>query len=128
MVIFIAIMISDWALTYETLQGKIREVKNSGFVTASVFFGAGKTWIFRKHILPAIFPVVYLLFVTGIPAVIMTLSIFSFLGVGMGAEYFGPGLGEQIAFSKDFIHLSPSPLIIPALGVLLMIYSFSKSE
>ena len=128
LVIFLAIMISDWALVYETVQGKIREMKNSGYVTASTLMGAGRFWVFRRHILPAVFPVVYLLFVTGIPAVIMTLSIFSFLGVGMGAEFFGPGLGEQIAFSKDFVHQGLAPLLTPVLGILLMIYSFSNSK
>ena len=127
-VIFLAIMISDWALVYETVQGKTREMKNSGYVTASILMGAGRLWVFRRHILPAVFPVVYLLFVTGIPAVIMTLSIFSFLGVGMGGGYFGPGLGEQIAFSKDFVHQGLAPLMAPVAGILLMIYSFSNSK
>lgn len=126
-VILISVILSDWALVYETLQNKIKEIESSGYVISSRCLGGGRTWIFKKHIIPGIYPVINLLFVTGIPSVIMTLSIFSFLGVDMGGSVFGPGLGEQIAFSKDYFSRSAASVIVPVIGILLMLYSFSKS-
>ncbi len=37
-VLVVAILLGDWAFSYETLQSKIRETDGSGFVLASVFF------------------------------------------------------------------------------------------
>ena len=126
-ILFLAILVSDWAVAYETIQNKVRDIESSGYVVSAVCFGAGKFRIFRKHVLPGIFPVVYLLFVTGIPSVIMTLSIFSFLGVDMGTDVFGPGLGEQISFSKDYSEKSLSSVVTPVVGILVLIYSFGNN-
>lgn len=119
-----AIALSDWAHSYEPLQVKIREVLESGYVLISKSMGASRVYIFRKHIFPEINILFWTLFQTGIPAVIMTISIFSYFGMDFGTEIFGPGLGEQISFSKDFVHISSLPLILPILGIIGVVFSF----
>ena len=120
-VLFLAIVLSDWALVYETLEAKVREVKNSGHSIAAFCMGASKFYIYKKHIFPTLLSVVNVLFITGIPSVIMTVAIFSFLGINSNSEIFGPGLGEQISFSRDYFEHSPESIIIPCIGIFLLV-------
>jgi peptide/nickel transport system permease protein len=119
----LAIALSDWASVYETIQVKIREIKESKYVQVSRNLGAGNYYIFTRHILPELKNILVNLFVTGIPAVIMTVAIFSYLGVDFANDLFGPGLGEQISFSKDYAHVSPASLLIPVFGIIVLVLS-----
>lgn len=127
-VFYLAIVISDWAFAYESIQGKIREVKESGFVVAAKTMGANQYYLFQKHIFPEIISMLFILFVTGIPGVIMTVAIFSYMGIDFGTDFLGPGLGEQIAFSKDYFLVSPISLFTPILGILFLVLSLGKKK
>ncbi|EMF88966.1 ABC transporter permease subunit [Leptospira santarosai] len=117
-VLVVAILLGDWAFSYETLQSKIRETDGSGFVLASVFFGASRSNVFRSHIFPTALPVLKVLFTTGLPGVVMTLALFSYLGVSAGSDWFGPGLGEQISFARDYAYSAPLALAMPIFGIV----------
>jgi len=127
-VFYIAIVISDWAFAYESIQGKIREVKESGYLIAAKVMGASKFYLFRKHVVPEIISMLFILFVTGIPGVIMTVAIFSYMGIDFGTDFLGPGLGEQIAFSKDYFLALPISLFTPILGILFLVLSLGKKK
>ncbi|RHX88369.1 ABC transporter permease [Leptospira stimsonii] len=118
LVLVVAILLGDWAMTYETLQSKIREIDGSPYVLTSTFFGASRANVFRNHIFPSAIPVLKVLFTTGLPAVVMTLALFSYLGVSAGSDWFGPGLGEQISFARDYAYSAPLALVIPILGIV----------
>ncbi|MBE7410601.1 MAG: ABC transporter permease [Leptospiraceae bacterium] len=128
LVVLLSIVVSDWAVVYESLQAKVREVKDSGFCIASVLFGNSPFYIFKNHIFPEIYSIQKNLFLTGIPSVIMTLSLFSYLGIDTASEIFGPGFGEQISFSKDFFSKSPLSLIIPIIGISSLIFFLSPKK
>ena len=49
-------------------------------------------------------------------------------GVEKTGELWGPGLGEQISFAKDFYSKSPLSVLVPAVGIFLLVYSFGKSK
>ncbi|PJZ67407.1 ABC transporter permease subunit [Leptospira wolffii] len=121
--LFLAIVLGDWAQSYETIRAKIEEVSGSGYVLAATCFGASRSYIFRKHLLPQTFRILGILLTTGLPSVVMTLAIFGFLGISSGSEIFGPGLGEQIAFSKDYAERAPWALVFPTLGILGLVFS-----
>ena len=125
-VFYVAIVVADWAFAYESIQGKVREVKESGFVIAAKTMGATKFYLFKVHIFPEIISMLFILFITGIPGVIMTVAIFSYMGIDFGTEFLGPGLGEQIAFSKDYFLVSPLSLFTPILGILFLVLSLGK--
>ncbi|TGK07684.1 ABC transporter permease subunit [Leptospira semungkisensis] len=116
--LFIAILLGDWAQAYETVRAKIEEVSSSGYALVASCFGASKGYVFREHLLPQTFQILRVLLTTGLPSVVMTLAIFGFLGISVGGETFGPGLGEQIAFSKDYAQTAPWSLVFPTLGIL----------
>ncbi|TGK32429.1 ABC transporter permease subunit [Leptospira gomenensis] len=130
MVLLIALVLGDWAFVYETLQSKIREIDGSGFVLAASFFGASRANVFRNHIFPSTLPVLKVLFTTGLPGVVMTLALFSYLGVSAAGDRFGPGLGEQISFARDYAYAAPLALLLPVLGIvgLVTALNFKKDE
>ncbi|TGK01139.1 ABC transporter permease subunit [Leptospira langatensis] len=121
--LFIAILLGDWAQAYETLRAKIEEVSTSGYALVASCFGASKGYVFREHLLPQTFQILGVLLTTGLPSVVMTLAIFGFLGISAGGESFGPGLGEQIAFSKDYAQIAPWSLVFPTLGILGLVFT-----
>jgi peptide/nickel transport system permease protein len=123
---FISILITDWAMVYESLNAKLVELKLSPPVLASRSMGASHFFIFKFHLLPEMLSLLRVLFITGIPSVIMTLSIFSFLGMDFGSDYLGAGLGEQISFSKDYVSSSPLSVFAPILGILFLLLILSK--
>jgi peptide/nickel transport system permease protein len=122
----IAIILSDWALGYESMIARLREIQNSGYVCASLAMGGSRIHVFARHILPGLFSMVWYLFITGVPTVIMALAIFSFLGVDWSGDIFGPGLGEQIAFSGDYFDRSPGAVLVPILGIILLVIGLGK--
>ncbi|HMV44204.1 MAG TPA: ABC transporter permease subunit [Leptospiraceae bacterium] len=127
-VFYIAIFLSDWAFAFESIQAKVREVKQSGYVIAARIMGGGNFYLYRTHILPEISSLLYILFITGIPSVIMTVALFSYMGIDFGTDFLGPGLGEQIAFSKDYFLKSPLALFTPIIAILFLVLSFSKKR
>lgn len=127
-ILIVSLLVSDWAQAYESIQGRLREVGNSGYVTAAYCFGGGTLYAFRRHILPDLMGVLSVLFSTGLPAVIMTLALFSYLGIQMGNELLGPGLGEQIAFSQAEYAKAPLTVWVPVLGIIFLVYSLGRNK
>lgn len=126
--IMIAIVFSDWAMSYETLQGKLTELRRSPFIFASHSLGASSLHLFYFHFIPAFKSILEFLFITGIPSVIMTIALFSYLGIDTDIFQLGPGLGEQISFSKDYFDKTPVSVLLPILGIIGLVYSFGRDE
>lgn len=121
--LLIAILVSDWALVYETLTAKVREIQSSPFISASLCFGAKPLHLIFLHYLPALKDIFRFLFFSGLPTVVMTTALFSYLGIQTSIGDTGPGLGEQISFSKDYFDKSPFSVLLPILAILTLVYS-----
>ncbi|MCW7494528.1 ABC transporter permease subunit [Leptospira sp. 2 VSF19] len=126
--IFIAILVSDWALSYETLTAKIREIKQSSYLSASLCMGAKPYHLILLHYLPALRDMFGFLFFSGLPGVVMTTALFSYLGIQTSIGETGPGLGEQISFSKDYFDKSPVSVLLPIVAILTLVYSLGSNQ
>lgn len=124
--ILIAIVVSDWAIAYESLTAKIREIQSSPYITASISFGAKPMYLVFLHYLPALKSMFRYLFFSGLPTVVMTMALFSYLGIQTSVGDTGPGLGEQISFSKDYFDKSPFSVLLPILAILILVYSLGS--
>ncbi|MCZ8344259.1 MAG: ABC transporter permease [Leptospira sp.] len=127
-VVILSILLSDWALAFETISAKIRELQKSGYLVSSKTMGATNLLIFRLHYISALSTILKFLFVSGLPSVVMTVALFSYLGVDVSMFSFGPGLGEQIAFSKDYFDKTPASILLPIFGILILIYILGTKE
>ncbi|TGL26044.1 ABC transporter permease subunit [Leptospira yanagawae] len=124
--ILIAIVVSDWAIAYESLTAKIREIQSSPYITASICFGANPFQLVAIHYVPALKSMFRYLFFSGLPTVVMTMSLFSYLGIQTSFGETGPGLGEQISFSKDYFDKSPFSVLLPIIAILILVYSLGS--
>ncbi|MCW7506739.1 ABC transporter permease subunit [Leptospira levettii] len=124
--IMIAILVSDWAVVYESLTAKIREIQTSPYIAASLCFGAKPFHLIILHYLPALRSMFQYLFFSGLPTVVMTTSLFSYLGIQTSVGDTGPGLGEQISFSKDYFDKSPFSVLLPIIAILTLVYSLGS--
>jgi len=124
--IMIAILVSDWAVVYESLTAKIREIRTSPYIAASLCFGAKPFHLIILHYLPALRSMFQFLFLSGLPTVVMTTSLFSYLGIQTSVGDTGPGLGEQISFSKDYFDKSPFSVLLPIIAILTLVYSLGS--
>lgn len=126
--IFIAILVSDWALSYETLSAKIREIKQSSYLSASLCMGAKPYQLILLHYLPALRDMFGFLFFSGLPSVVMTTALFSYLGIQTSLGDTGPGIGEQISFSKDYFDKTPVSVLLPIVAILTLVYSLGSNQ
>ncbi|XDD45866.1 ABC transporter permease subunit [Leptospira sp. WS39.C2] len=124
--VIIAILVSDWAMVYETLSAKIREIQTSPYIAASLCFGAKPYHLIVLHYLPALKTMFQFLFFSGLPTVVMTTALFSYLGIQTSVGDSGPGLGEQISFSKDYFDKSPFSVLLPIIAILTLVYSLGS--
>ncbi len=126
--LILSIVLCDWAFSYEGIQNKVREIYTKGNLIASKSLGASSFHIFRYHIFPELVSILYILFITGLPTVIMTVALLSYLGIDFSANLYGPGLGEQLSFSKDYFIRSKESVLVPTFGITMLIYTFMRVQ
>lgn len=71
-----------WAGKARQIRAQTLSIKSMGSVQAATSMGAGHLYIFRKHILPGVFPLMIPQFVAAVNAAILLESSLSFLGLG----------------------------------------------
>lgn len=71
-----------WAGKARQIRAQTLSIKNLGQVQAAVSMGASHPYIFKKHILPGVFPLLIPQFVAAVNAAILLESSLSFLGLG----------------------------------------------
>lgn len=70
-----------WAGKARQIRAQTLSIKKAGPVLAAKSMGAGHTYLFRKHILPGVFPLFIPQFVAAVNAAILLESSLSFLGM-----------------------------------------------
>ena len=74
--------LSGWAHPARLIRGVVLTAKERGFVMSARGFGAGKFYVFRRHIFPQLLPLVLTQAIILIPQFIMAEVALSFLGLG----------------------------------------------
>lgn len=74
--------ITGWARPARLVRGVLLSAKERGFVQTARGFGAGNFYVFRRHLLPQLLPLIWTQAVVLIPQFIMAEVALSFLGLG----------------------------------------------
>ena len=120
--LIIALLPSD--RTEETLSkvgstgSEVRQIRQSGFVTASKAMGGGFFHVLSRHLFPNFLPTIMFMIVTNIGSAIGTESTLSFLGIGLPVETVSWG---SMLSQADRALLSNSWWVILAPGVFLAV-------
>lgn len=73
---------TGWARPARLVRGVMLSAKERGFVLSARGFGAGPVYLFRRHLMPQVLPLIWTQAVVLIPQFIMAEVALSFLGLG----------------------------------------------
>lgn len=96
-------------------------IRNSGYVRSATTFGASRTSIFVRHVLPNAVPPVLALATVNIGTAMIAGSSLSFLGLGPKAP--SPEWGSMLAEGRDYLAVSWSSAVVPGLAIALTVIS-----
>lgn len=121
--LIISIVLSMWIWFVKVIRSYVLIEKRKNYIVAAKISGCNSWDIILKHIFPNIAPLVIVYFSTGIAAIILMISGYSFLGVGLSENI--PEWGIMLSSSKQYLYSNPMLIIYPGLCILLTSAGFN---
>lgn len=120
--LILAITLVGWVNYARLLRNMVEESKQSAYVTNAKLMGASTWYILRKHILPFVYRPVLVVVLLDIGALILMISGFSFLGVGVQPST--PEWGMMINDARPYFRSMPGLLLYPGLAISFTVICF----
>lgn len=120
---FVAIIFVSWVGFARIIRNMVRSLKESTYVQYARLTGVPKRKIIRRHILPFVFPQIFLLKLIGLGSTILLISELSFLGLGVTAPM--AEWGMMIKDSKTYLMSEPTLMFIPGIMISLTVLIFN---
>ncbi len=106
----------SWARPARLVRGVVLSGRERNFVLAARGFGASRTYLLRRHLMPMTFPVIVTQMAVLVPQFILAEVLLSFFGLGIGEPF--PSWGNMLAYAQQYhILVSYGWMLIP--GVVL---------
>lgn len=121
--IFVAIGAVEWLTMARIVRGQTLSLKQKEFIDAARAAGLSPMQIIFRHIVPNLLGPVVVYVTLTIPAVILTESFLSFLG--MGVQEPRTSLGTLISVGAQDMELAPWLLIFPSIAMVVTLMSFN---
>ncbi|WDV46501.1 ABC transporter permease subunit [Clostridiaceae bacterium M8S5] len=121
--ILVAVVFSMWVWFARVIRSYVLVEKRKGYITASKIAGCSDYKIITRHIIPNILPQLIVYFSTGIALMILMISGFSFLGLGLKAGT--AEWGAMLSNGKAYLYTHPSLLIYPGTCILVTATGFN---
>lgn len=121
--LIISIVLSMWIWFVKVIRSYVLIEKRKNYIIAAKISGCSSIEIIVKHIFPNIAPLIVVYFSTGIAAIILMISGYSFLGVGLSENI--PEWGIMLSNSKQYLYSNPTLIIYPGLCILLTSAGFN---
>jgi peptide/nickel transport system permease protein len=123
---FITIIISliGWTVMARVVRGRFLSLRTEDFVTAAELAGAGQLRIIFRHMVPSFLSHIIAAATLAIPAMIISETSLSFLGLGLRPPAVSWGVLLQQAQNVQAVAISPW-LLIPAIPVIVAILAFN---
>jgi len=121
--IFLAIGAVEWLTMSRIVRGQTLSLKQKEFIEAARAGGATSGSIIRRHIVPNLLGPVVVYATLTIPAVILTESFLSFLGMGVQEPL--TSLGTLISKGAADMELAPWSLIFPSVTMVVTLMCFN---
>lgn len=97
--------------------------KHKDYITAARLCESSHAKIVFRHIIPNIVPLLLISFTTCIGEVIVMISGFSYLGLGIGTGM--PEWGSMLSDAKRYLYSHPAFILYPGLCILLCVVGFN---
>ena len=121
--LFIVFALLYWVSMARLVRAQILSLREEEYVLAAKSFGAGGSWIIKKHLLPNSIGVILISTALQIPSAIFTESYLSFLGLGVNAPM--PSLGSLASEALNGISSYPERLVIPAIFISVIVLALN---
>ncbi|WP_072520308.1 ABC transporter permease [Gemella massiliensis] len=121
--LIISIVFSMWIWFVKVIRSYILIEKRKNYIIAATISGCNSFEIIFKHIFPNIAPLIIVYFSTGIAAIILMISGYSFLGIGLADNT--PEWGVMLSNSKQYLYSNPMLIMYPGLCILLTSAGFN---
>jgi peptide/nickel transport system permease protein len=134
--LIIVIGFLGWMGFARTVRSAILSLKERSFIEAVKSAGGGRFYIIRKHLVPNVFPLIYITLAMSVPGAIVTEAALSFLGLGptdvmswgrILYEYELSGNIATGAFTTWYWAIPPG-LCIAALSLSFILIGFALDE
>jgi oligopeptide transport system permease protein len=121
--IFVAIGAVEWLTMARIVRGQTISLRKKEFVEAAEAAGVTSASIVTRHIVPNVLGPVVVYVTLTIPAVILTESFLSFLGLGVQEPM--TSLGNLISIGAREMEIAPWLLIFPATTMMVTLFCFN---
>jgi oligopeptide transport system permease protein len=121
--IFVAIGAVEWLTMARIVRGQTISLRKKEFVEAAEAAGVSSPRIVTRHIVPNVLGPVVVYVTLTIPAVILTESFLSFLGLGVQEPM--TSLGNLISIGAREMEIAPWLLIFPAATMMITLFCFN---
>jgi peptide/nickel transport system permease protein len=123
---FITIIISliGWTVMARVVRGRFLSLRTEDFVTAAELAGASQLRIIFRHMVPSFLSHIIAAATLAIPAMVISETSLSFLGLGLRPPAVSWGVLLQQAQNIQAVAISPW-LLLPAIPVILAILAFN---
>ena len=121
--VIIATAITHWPALTRVIRNEIYNIKNAEYIILSRNMGNSRWNIVQKHMLPMIFPQIFIGFVLLFPHVILHEASMTFLGFGLSAQK--PSIGIILSEATKHISLGNWWLVVlPGLALIILVKCF----
>lgn len=121
--LIISMTVSTWVISTKMVRAKVRIEKNKDYVKSAKIYGSSNFFIIIRHILPNIILPLIIFFSLQMGDIILLISGFSFLGLGMPADV--PEWGMMISTAKKTIYSRPQLMLYPGICIFLAVFAFN---
>lgn len=122
--ITIILSLIGWCSLARVVRGKMLELRQEDFITASRLAGASDRWLIFTHLLPGFISYLIVSLTLSIPGMILAETSLSFLGLGLRPPAISLGVLLQQAQNINTISLHPY-LMIPGLFIFAVVLGFN---
>jgi len=121
--IFVAIGAVEWLTMSRIVRGQTLALKQKEFVEAARAAGLTPGAIIARHIVPNLLGPVVVYVTLTIPAVILSESFLSFLGLGVQPP--APSWGNILSVGRDYLHMAWWLSLFPTVAILVTVLAFN---
>ncbi|RZQ61285.1 ABC transporter permease subunit [Amycolatopsis suaedae] len=113
-----AVCLVGWTPYAAQTAALLEQERATGYLQASISFGAGPAHLLRHHLLPAILPAVVRNALLRLPTTVLVLASLGFLGLGEQPPT--PEWGRLLSENQPYLELAPWATLGPAGALILL--------
>jgi peptide/nickel transport system permease protein len=121
--IVVVLVVTRWMLYARVVRAETLRLRRFDYVEAGRVVGGTNTWIMRKHILPNLLAVLFILASLEFALVMLSESSLSFLGLGIQPP--DASLGLLVAQGREYMRVAWWLMLFPGLAIFLITMSFT---